>query len=53
VTKENARVAANVILGVAGIAAAYVVLTSPPLRRFVFRAARLWAVGGGMRSLLT
>jgi hypothetical protein len=31
-TKENARLTANVILGLAGVAAAYVVLTTPPLR---------------------
>lgn len=52
-TKENARLTANVILGVAGLAAAYVVLTTPPLRRLVFRAARVWLGAGGVRSLLT
>jgi len=52
-TKENARLAANVILGVAGVAAAYVVLTTPPLRRLVIRAAKVWIGAGGVRSLLT
>jgi hypothetical protein len=52
-TKENARTAANVILGIAGVAAAYVVLTTPPLRRLVVRAAKLWLGAGGVRSLLT
>jgi hypothetical protein len=41
-TKANARAAANVVLGVAGVAAAYVVLTTPSLRRLAFRAGRLW-----------
>jgi hypothetical protein len=53
VTRENARTAANVILGAAGVAAAYVVLTTPPLRRLVVRAARLWMGAGGIRALLT
>jgi len=33
---------ANVVLVSAGVAAAYVVLTTPPLRRLVFRAAQIW-----------
>ena len=41
-TDTNARTAANVILASAGIAAAYVVLTNPPLRRFAVRAVELW-----------
>jgi hypothetical protein len=41
-TDENARLAANVVLASAGIAAAYVVLTRPPLRRLAFRAVNLW-----------
>jgi hypothetical protein len=41
-TDENARVAANVVLVSAGIAAAYVILTKPPLRRLAFRALNLW-----------
>ncbi len=41
-TKAGARTAANVILGVAGVAAAYVVLTTPPLRRLAVRFTRIW-----------
>jgi hypothetical protein len=52
-TKENARLTANVILGVAGVAVAYVVWTTPPLRRLAVRAVRLWLGSGGIRSLLT
>jgi hypothetical protein len=31
-----------VVLAAAGAAAAYVVFTTPPLRRLVLRSARLW-----------
>jgi hypothetical protein len=41
-TDENARTAANVVLLSAGIAAAYVILTRPPLRRLAFTAVRYW-----------
>ncbi len=41
-TRESARTAANVVLAAAGVAAAYVVLTTPPLRRLALRGARLW-----------
>ena len=41
-TSANARTAANVILVSAGVAAAYVILTTPSLRRLAFRGARLW-----------
>jgi hypothetical protein len=41
-TESSARTAATVILGAAGVAAAYVVLTSPPLRRLAGVAVRLW-----------
>ena len=41
-TRSTARTVANVVLASAGIAAAYVVITTPPLRKLVFRAARLW-----------
>lgn len=41
-TDENARTAANVVLVGAGVAAAYVILTKPPLRRLAFRALELW-----------
>lgn len=38
----RARTAANVVLASAGLAVAYVVITTPPLRRFALRATRLW-----------
>ncbi len=41
-TRAAARTAANVVLASAGVAAAYVVLTTPPLRRFALRATRVW-----------
>ena len=41
-TDANARTAANVVLVSAGIAAAYVILTRPPLRRLAFTALNLW-----------
>jgi len=42
VTSTTARTVANVVLVSAGVAAAYVVMTTPPLRRLAFRATRLW-----------
>jgi hypothetical protein len=53
VTKANARIAANVVLGAAGVAAAYVVWTTPSLRRLAVRAARVWLGGGVPAFLLT
>ena len=41
-TRENARTVADVVLASAGVAAAYVVLTTPPLRRLAFAGVRLW-----------
>jgi hypothetical protein len=41
-TTATARTAANVVLLAAGIAAAYLVLTLPPLRRLVARTSRMW-----------
>jgi hypothetical protein len=41
-TNARARTVANVVLVSAGVAAAYVVMTTPPLRRLAFRATRLW-----------
>ena len=41
-TDATARTVANVVLVTAGVAAAYVVMTTPRLRRLVVRAARLW-----------
>jgi hypothetical protein len=42
VTRDAAHTVANVVLASAGLAAAYVVLTTPPLRRFGFQAIRIW-----------
>ena len=41
-TSASARTVANVVLVSAGVAAAYVVMTTPPLRRLAFRVVRLW-----------
>jgi hypothetical protein len=38
----TARTTANVVLVAAGMAAAYVIVTTPPLRRLTMRAAQLW-----------
>jgi hypothetical protein len=39
---STARTVANVMLASAGLAAAYVVITTPPLRRLAIRAVRIW-----------
>ena len=41
-TDSTARAVANVVLVSAGVAAAYVVVTTPPLRRLAMRLVRLW-----------
>lgn len=41
-TESNARTAANVVLAAAGLAAAYVVITTPPLRRLAVNGLRIW-----------
>lgn len=41
-TESGARTTANVVLAVAGVAAAYVVVTTPPLRRLAMQGLRLW-----------
>ena len=41
-TRDRARTVANVLIASAGVAAAYVVLTTPPLRRLAFQAVRVW-----------
>jgi hypothetical protein len=41
-TSRQARTVASLVLASAGLAAAYVVLTNPPLRRLASRAARVW-----------
>jgi len=42
VTRDHARTVANVVIASAGVAAAYVVLTTPPLRRLAMQALRVW-----------
>ena len=41
-TRDTARTAANVVLASAGLAAAYVVITTPPLRRLAGAGLRVW-----------
>ena len=41
-TETTARAVANTVLATAAVAAAYVVITTPPLRRLALRAVRLW-----------
>ncbi len=40
--RATARTVANVILASAGVAAAVAIIATPPLRRFAFRAVRVW-----------
>jgi len=42
VTSATARTVANIVVVSAGAAAAYVILTTPPLRRLALRATRAW-----------
>ena len=41
-TSANARMVANVVLASAGVAAACVIVTTPPLRRLAFGLVRFW-----------
>ncbi|MGH9144067.1 MAG: hypothetical protein ACRD2I_23265 [Vicinamibacterales bacterium] len=41
-TDAHARTAANLVMVSAGVAAAYVVLSRPPLRRLASMALRYW-----------
>ena len=41
-TPATARTTANVVLVAAGLAAAYVIVTTPSLRRLTMRAAQVW-----------
>jgi hypothetical protein len=41
-TRDRARTVANVLVATAGVAAAYVVLRTPPLRRLALQGVRLW-----------
>jgi hypothetical protein len=46
-TRENAEKTANIILGVAGFAAALLVLKNPVLRKTAFKLGRTALVAGG------
>ena len=46
-TRENAEKTANIILGVAGLAAALLVLRNPFLRRTAFKIGKTAVVAGG------
>lgn len=50
-TRSTARAVAQVVLATAGVAAAYVVYTTPPLRRLAAGATRLW-LGTGVTAYL-
>jgi hypothetical protein len=52
VTEAQARRIANAILVTAGVAAATVVIVSPPLRRLALRAFRQWLGGVGVPAYL-
>ena len=41
-TETSARTTANVVIAAAGLAAAYVIITTPPLRRLAVRGVQLW-----------
>ena len=41
-TAPTARTVANAVLATAGVAAAYVVITTPPLRRLAVRGLEVW-----------
>ena len=51
-TDSEARSIANVVLVAAGLAAAYVVITTPPLRRLVANGIRWW-LGAAVPAYLT
>jgi len=50
-TTESARTVSNAILVTAGVAAAYVVLTTPPLRRAAMFGIRVW-LGASLPAFL-
>ena len=52
-TRDAARTAANLVLASAGVAAAYVVLTTPPLRRLAWIGLRVWLGASVPAYLLT
>lgn len=51
-TEAQARRVANLILASAGVAAAVVVITTPPLRRLALNALRHWLGGASVPAYL-
>ena len=51
-TEAQARRVANAILASAGVAAAVVVITTPPLRRLALNAFRQWLGGHSVQAYL-
>lgn len=51
-TGTTARAVANVVLAAAGVAAAYVIITTPPLRRLARQGASAWLDGSVPEFLL-
>jgi hypothetical protein len=41
-TRPQARIVANVVLASAGLAVGYLIISTPPLRRFALKATGLW-----------
>jgi hypothetical protein len=52
-TDTTARTVSNVVLASAGLAAAYVVFTTPPLRRLALAASERWLGASVPGYLLT
>jgi hypothetical protein len=52
-TEDRARTIANVVVATAGVAAAFVVLRTPSLRRLAFQAVRVWLGASVPAYLLT
>jgi len=52
-TAPTARTVANLFLATAGVAAAYVVITTPPLRRLAAAGIRVWLGASVPAYLLT
>ena len=50
-TSTTARTVANVVLASAGLAATYVIVTTPPLRRLALGGLKLW-LGAGVPAYL-
>lgn len=51
-TRSAARSVANVVLASAGVAAAYVIITRPPLRRLAANGVRWW-LGASVPAYVT